>query len=253
MLSLCLTKDHDIKTYCGSGGIAPRILNLCTRWKWVVSFTHRPLYPLYPLDRRLSGPQSRFGRFWEEKNSQFLPRIEPRSSNPLPIHYTNRDTAATDLEISPNYCYWGTCLRINILILLRLWFHHLLSQRTQLCANIFSKNIRECTQKFPDWVDNEIYAHNNKHALRSNTEGYGGKTHYTDSQNDDSTAPSVRELYHLQFSLQAASPVTSGYTLVCYIRTYNLLKHMSETPLKWSKTNCNVHLHALTQLSSSTW
>jgi hypothetical protein len=30
-------------------------------------------------------------------------------------------------------------------------------------------------QKFPDRVDNEI--NNNKHSLRSNTKGYGGKTH----------------------------------------------------------------------------
>jgi len=36
-------------------------------------------------------------------------------------------------------------------------------------------------------VDNEIYAYNNKHSLRSNTKGYGGKTHYTDSQNSDIT------------------------------------------------------------------
>jgi hypothetical protein len=64
---------------------------------------------------------------------------------------------------------------------------------------------------FPDWVHNEI---NNKHSLRSNIKGYGGKTHYTDSQNSDTTAPSGRELYHLQFSLQAASPGTFGYTLV---------------------------------------
>jgi hypothetical protein len=27
---------------------------------------------------------------------------------------------------------------------------------------------------FPDWVDTKI---NNKHSLRSNTKGYGGKTH----------------------------------------------------------------------------
>jgi len=27
-----------------SGGIAPRILNLGTRWRWVVSFTTEPLY-----------------------------------------------------------------------------------------------------------------------------------------------------------------------------------------------------------------
>jgi hypothetical protein len=66
--------------------------------------------------------------------------------------------------------------------------------------------VRECIQKFPDWVDNEIYAYNKKHSLRRNAKGYGGKTHYTDSQNIDTTAPSGGELYHLQFSLQAASP-----------------------------------------------
>jgi hypothetical protein len=40
--------------------------------------------------------------------------------------------------------------------------------------------VRGCIQKFPDWDDNEIYAYNNKQSLRSNTKGYGGKTHYTD-------------------------------------------------------------------------
>jgi hypothetical protein len=34
---------------------------------------------------------------------------------------------------------------------------------------------RRCIQKFPDWVASEI--NNNKHSLRSNTKGYGGKTH----------------------------------------------------------------------------
>jgi hypothetical protein len=46
--------------------------------------------------------------------------------------------------------------------------------------NIPLSIIRGCNQKFPDRVDNEI--NNNKHSLRSNTKGYGGKTHYTDSQ-----------------------------------------------------------------------
>jgi hypothetical protein len=53
--------------------------------------------------------------------------------------------------------------------------------------------------------------------LRSNTKGYSGKTHYTDSQNGDISVSSGRELYHLQFSLQAASPETFGYTLVCHL------------------------------------
>jgi hypothetical protein len=81
-------------------------------------------------------------------------------------------------------------------------------------GNVNVINTRGCIQKFPDWVDNEINNNNNKHSLRSNTKGYGDKTHYTDSQNRDTTALSGRELYHLQFSLQAASPETFGYTLV---------------------------------------
>jgi hypothetical protein len=71
-------------------------------------------------------------------------------------------------------------------------------------------NIEGVSKKFPDRVDNEIYAYNNKHSLRSNTKCYGGKTRQTDSQSSDATAPSGRELYYLHFSLQAASPETFG-------------------------------------------
>jgi hypothetical protein len=34
-----------MKAYWVSRGIAPRILDLSTRWRWVVSFTHQQLYP----------------------------------------------------------------------------------------------------------------------------------------------------------------------------------------------------------------
>jgi hypothetical protein len=47
--------------------MAPCILDLGIRWRWVVSFMRRPLYPqgkspCYPLDRRLGGHQSRSWR-----------------------------------------------------------------------------------------------------------------------------------------------------------------------------------------------
>jgi hypothetical protein len=62
-----------MKAYLGSGGIAPLILNLGTRWKWVVSFTPQPPYSVgntgrYPFVRTLGGSNSRSGRGGEEKN-----------------------------------------------------------------------------------------------------------------------------------------------------------------------------------------
>jgi len=55
--SLCFLKHHGMKRW-GSGGIAPLGLNFGTRWIWVISFKPRPLYPRYPLDRRLGGPRA---------------------------------------------------------------------------------------------------------------------------------------------------------------------------------------------------
>jgi len=54
-----------------------------------------------------------------------------------------------------------------------LWKEFVLEIRNIMVAD----EVRGCIQKFPDWVDNEIYAYNNKDSLRSNTKGYGGKTH----------------------------------------------------------------------------
>jgi hypothetical protein len=81
-----------MKAYFGSGGIAPRILYLGTRLRWMVSFTPRSLYPQrksswYPLDRRLGGPQSRSGRGGEEKNSQPLPGLELPIIRPVAQRY----------------------------------------------------------------------------------------------------------------------------------------------------------------------
>jgi len=66
-----------MKEYWGSGSMDSRIFDLGTRWTWVVSFEHLPLYPQgkspwYPLDKTQSGPQSLSGRGGERKNSQPL-------------------------------------------------------------------------------------------------------------------------------------------------------------------------------------
>jgi hypothetical protein len=95
-LSLYLTKHQATKTYW-SGGIVPRILDLGTRRRRVVSFTLRPLYPRenspqYPLDRRLGVPQSLSFRGGEYKNSQSPPGIEP----PNPESPSLRPKSLTD-------------------------------------------------------------------------------------------------------------------------------------------------------------
>jgi hypothetical protein len=73
-LSLCLTNQalrHE--SVWGSGCVYPRFLYVGTSWRWVVSFTPLPHYKrLYPLDRRLGGPQSR---------SQSLYRLRYRCSS----------------------------------------------------------------------------------------------------------------------------------------------------------------------------
>jgi hypothetical protein len=85
-----------MKACLRSGGVAPRILDLGTRWKWVVSFTPRPLYtqgksPCYPLDRRLGGPQNRYWtRWWREKS-------------PVPVETRTPDHSAR----SPALYHWA--------------------------------------------------------------------------------------------------------------------------------------------------
>jgi hypothetical protein len=50
-----------MNTFGESRGVAPLILNLGTRWRWMVSFTPQPLYhqrkrTQYPMARRLDEP-----------------------------------------------------------------------------------------------------------------------------------------------------------------------------------------------------
>jgi hypothetical protein len=70
----------------------PYFLDLGTSWRRVVSFTPQPLYPRgkslrYQLDRRLGGPQSRFGRHGEEKILECTEAQTPTplASSPLPV------------------------------------------------------------------------------------------------------------------------------------------------------------------------
>jgi len=44
VVPVLLTEHHAMKACWECGGIAPRILNLDSGWRWVVSFTYLPLY-----------------------------------------------------------------------------------------------------------------------------------------------------------------------------------------------------------------
>jgi hypothetical protein len=130
-LSLCLTKHHTMKTYWGSGGIAPRILDLGTRWMWVVSFTLRPLYPQgkglrYPLGGRLDGSQRCSGHGGEDQNS-----LEPRSFSPQLSRYTDWAITAKIHPYSQQYPFQ------TLKTILRIWasFTRYLSSRLNIQAS----------------------------------------------------------------------------------------------------------------------
>jgi hypothetical protein len=68
--------------HMGEWRYSSTILDLSTRWWWVVSFTPRSLYrlrilPRFRLDKRLGGPQSRSGRYREESNLAPCPESNP--------------------------------------------------------------------------------------------------------------------------------------------------------------------------------
>jgi hypothetical protein len=86
-LFLCLT-NYTLRHQgvWGSGSTYPRTLVFGTSWRWMVSFTPRPLYrrgnsPRNPLNRRLGGLQSRSGQFQEKiLNSTRTRTPTPRSA-----------------------------------------------------------------------------------------------------------------------------------------------------------------------------
>jgi hypothetical protein len=80
------------------------------RWRWMISFTFRPFYCRYPLDR-LDGPQRRSGHSGVKTRKTLpLSGIEPRSSSP----FTN--CAIINLQLllfSPHWLYAGSATRLK--------------------------------------------------------------------------------------------------------------------------------------------
>jgi hypothetical protein len=77
-----LTRDNAMKTFGRVDVSWPHI-----SWKWVASFTPWPLYPRYPLYRRLGGPHSQSGWRGERKilDRTGTRTLTPWSFSPLPV------------------------------------------------------------------------------------------------------------------------------------------------------------------------
>jgi hypothetical protein len=109
-LIMCLLQRH----------MTPLILNLITRLRRVATFTCRLLYwrgknPLWPLGKRVDGPNSQSGSFEKNKNPLLLPGIKTRTLF-CPVRYqVTTPTAAvfyranlTNGEVC--IVYWRHCV-----------------------------------------------------------------------------------------------------------------------------------------------
>jgi len=96
-------------------------------------------------------------------------------------------------------------------------------------------------ETFPDWVDNKTYACHNTHAFRSNTKGYGGRTHYTDSQNRDRIAPNGRAVPLEVLTQRGQSGNLWIYrpTCICVSKSFR-----TESITKYTRTKINTRWEA---------
>jgi hypothetical protein len=103
--SLCLTKHHAMKMYWVSGGIAPRILDLGTRWRWVVSslsgrFTPRERAPGTRLIGGSVGPSAGLDAVVKRKIPSPRRESNPRTPIVQPVAQCYTDWAIAALHHS---------------------------------------------------------------------------------------------------------------------------------------------------------
>jgi hypothetical protein len=111
-LHLCLINLKIAPWGCmTAGGIAPRILNLCTGWRWVVGF--KPLPPSFqegtpcvPFSRRLCGSQSWSGLAGIKKSPYPCRESNPNSpiiqSVAYPLYWMSCPGSQTVLTVCVN-------------------------------------------------------------------------------------------------------------------------------------------------------
>jgi hypothetical protein len=118
-LSLCLTNQAQRhEGVWGSGYINPRVLDLGTSWRWVVSFTPRPLY------RGERAPDTHWIGGWvdprvgldeiEKWKFLTLPGLELRPSlvQPIASHYTDCSIPAHGWKDNIKMCWKGRSVRV---------------------------------------------------------------------------------------------------------------------------------------------
>jgi hypothetical protein len=106
-VSVKVTEHHAMNAHWRSGGIAPRILDLGTRWRWVVGFTPRPLHSqgkilCYPLDREGGWAPEPIWTRWRRETFPALPGLELPIIQPVAQCYTT--------ELSHLLRSWGRTL-----------------------------------------------------------------------------------------------------------------------------------------------
>jgi hypothetical protein len=95
-----------------------RVLDLDTRLRWLHNFSLRPLYPRYPLDKRLGVPHMLYGRCGiEENTSTFCPYRESNSVFQSASAYLTTNVWLHATWVLSNWQWTGVTADNNVIIL----------------------------------------------------------------------------------------------------------------------------------------
>jgi hypothetical protein len=109
--------------------ITPRILDLCTRRRWVVSFTSRKLYPRGRSPEAGRAPQPVWTR-WTWKNFQPPPGIEPPNpsrlarkpvANPTELSRLSRQWYSDEMSRIKHISSWDYSFITNVFLFIYSW------------------------------------------------------------------------------------------------------------------------------------
>jgi hypothetical protein len=137
VVPVLLTKHHAMKSYGGVELYLYSFFDHGTRWRCMVIFTPRLLYPQgkipwYPLDRRLGGPPEPFWtRWWREKFPALAGNrtLEPRSSSPKPSAISTELSRLSQRNTGDSLKRLHLNMKDGFLGSLTLWFNFITGER----------------------------------------------------------------------------------------------------------------------------